>query len=74
MVTKCHNFRAIIIDRRDETMPITITPAEKQDVTKIVCPHCGLRLRDVALAKGSKTDGLLFVCSRCKNRWNLKSE
>lgn len=55
-------------------MPITITPAEKQDVTKIVCPCCGLRLRDVALAKGSKTNGLLFLCSRCKNRWNLKSE
>jgi hypothetical protein len=55
-------------------MPITITPAEKQDVTKIVCPCCGIRLKDVALAKESKIDGLLFSCSRCKQRWKVKSE
>ena len=55
-------------------MPINITPAEKRDITKIVCPGCGERLRSVGLLRGSKIEGLTFKCKRCEKLWNVKSE
>ena len=55
-------------------MPLTIIPAEKQEITKIVCPSCKEKVRYVGLAKESKVDGLLFACPRCGSRWKLKSE
>lgn len=55
-------------------MPITITPAKRQDVTKIVCPECKERLRHVGLLKDSKVDGLAFNCNKCGKLWTVKSE
>ena len=55
-------------------MPLIITPCEKQEITKIVCPMCKERVRQVGLLKGSKIDGLTFSCKRCDNLWKVKSE
>ena len=55
-------------------MPITITPTERKDITKLVCPECGERLRSVGLLSGSKIEGLTFKCRRCGKLWNVKSE
>ena len=55
-------------------MPLTIIPAKKQDITKIVCPDCKERLRNVGLKKESKIDGLTFKCNRCDKLWEIKSE
>ena len=44
---------------------LIIVPAEKQEITKIVCPSCRERVKDVGLAKDSKVDGLLFRCRKC---------
>ena len=43
-----------------------IAPAERGDITKIVCPGCGERVRGVALLKGSVVKGLTFTCKRCR--------
>ena len=55
-------------------MPVTITPTEKKDITKIVCPSCNERVRFIGLIKESKIDGLTFKCRRCGKLWNVKSE
>ena len=55
-------------------MPITITPTEKQEITKIVCPDCKEKVRQVGLLKESKIIGLTFKCKRCGKLWTVKSE
>lgn len=55
-------------------MPITITPTEKQEITKIVCPDCKEKVRHVGLLKESKIIGLTFKCKRCGKLWTVKSE
>ncbi len=55
-------------------MPITITPTEKQEITKIVCPDCKEKVRQVGLLKESKIQGLTFKCKRCGKLWTVKSE
>lgn len=55
-------------------MPITITPAEKKDITKICCPQCNDRVRGIGLLKESRIEGLTFKCNRCKKLWSIKSE
>ncbi len=55
-------------------MPIIITPQEKNEVTKIVCPGCNERVRLVGLLKESKISGLTFKCKRCGKLWNVKTE
>ena len=44
---------------------LEIVPAERQEVTKLVCPDCKERVKGVGLAKGSNIDGLLFTCRKC---------
>ena len=46
-------------------MPMMISPAEKTEVSKIVCPSCGERVKNVGLLKTSRVEGLVFRCSRC---------
>lgn len=55
-------------------MPISITPTNKKDITKIICPDCGERVRGVGLEKDSKIDGLVFRCRRCGTYKVVKSE
>lgn len=55
-------------------MSFKIVPAEKSEVTKILCPHCKDRLPRVALKKGSKCSGVTFTCRRCGMLWEIKSE
>lgn len=54
-------------------MSILITPAEEQEVTKLICRKCGQRVNGVGLAKNSKIDGLLFRCKRCGERNAVKT-
>ena len=53
---------------------LTITPAEKQEITKIVCPECKEKVRQIGLLKESKIHGLTFKCKRCDKLWAVKSE
>lgn len=55
-------------------MPITITPTEKQKITRIVCPACNVKVHYVGLFKESKIEGLVFKCKRCGKFWTVKSE
>ena len=55
-------------------MPITITRAQKNEITKIVCPDCNEKVRFVGLLKESKIEGLTFKCKRCGELWAVKSE
>lgn len=53
---------------------LNITPAEKSDVTHIVCPHCKEKLTRIGLQKNSKIEGLTFKCRKCGKLWNVKTE
>jgi uncharacterized Zn finger protein len=55
-------------------MPITITPTDKQEITRIVCPDCKEKVKFVGLLKESKIDGLAVKCKRCGRLWKVKSE
>ena len=55
-------------------MPLKFTPADKTDITRIVCPECNKKVRSVGLLKGSRIDGLTFRCKRCGRFWNVTSE
>lgn len=55
-------------------MPLTITPTEIQEITRIACPDCKEKVRAVGLLRDSKIDGLTFKCKRCGNLWKVKSE
>ena len=46
-------------------MSMTISPAAKTEVSKIVCPSCGERVKNVGLLKDSRVKGLVFRCKRC---------
>lgn len=59
-------------------MPISITPferkTEKNEITKIVCPECGEKLKGVVLLKDSKIEGLAFRCKKCGTYLTVKTE
>ena len=55
-------------------MAITITPTEDHEITRLVCPECGAKVKDVALQKNSKIDGLTFRCKRCGRYFSVKTE
>ena len=46
-------------------MSMTVRKAPYAEITKIVCPECGERVRGVGLLKNSKIEGLTFRCKRC---------
>lgn len=54
-------------------MPILITKTIKSDVTKIICPSCGEKVKGVGLKPNSRTSGLSFKCRRCGELWEVNS-
>lgn len=50
-------------------MSICISPtakrSEKGEITRIICPVCGEKVRSVGLLKDSRVDGLVFRCRGC---------
>ena len=52
---------------------LIIKPAEKSEITRLVCPHCKERVARVGLKKDSTVDGLTWVCRRCGMLWEAKT-
>lgn len=52
---------------------LKIIPAEKSEVTHLVCPHCKDRVPRVGLKKDSAVDGLTWTCRRCGMLWGVKT-
>jgi transposase-like protein len=50
-----------------------IIPAEKSEVTHLVCPHCKDKVPRVGLKKDSVVDGLTWTCRRCGMLWEVKT-
>lgn len=50
-------------------MSLEVKPAEKiterGEITKILCVHCGEKIRGVGLLRGSRVEGLVFRCRGC---------
>ena len=59
-------------------MAVLIVPIEKKsgknEITKIVCPGCGEKVRGIGLEKDSKVEGLVFRCKRCGAYQSVKTE
>lgn len=55
-------------------MSMLVVPAKKEEVTKIICPDCGEKVKGVGLLKGSHIDGLVFRCKKCGAYKEVKSE
>lgn len=55
-------------------MPIMIKRTDRKDITKIVCPGCGERVRGVGVLKESRIEGLTFKCKRCHSAWEITTE
>lgn len=55
-------------------MSIIITPTDSREITKLVCPECGERVKNVALRKDSRIEGLTFKCKRCGRLFSVKTE
>lgn len=53
---------------------LSVTPAEKSEITHIVCPYCKEKVARIGLEKGSKISGLTFRCRRCGKLWSVKTE
>ena len=52
-------------------MSLLITPTKPDDITRLVCPQCGEKVRGVGLLKGSSVSGLTFTCKRCRHLWQV---
>lgn len=46
-------------------MSMQVVPAHRDEVTKIICPDCGEKVKGVGLLKGSRVEGLVFRCKKC---------
>ena len=55
-------------------MSMLVVPAKKEEVTKIICPDCGEKVKGVGLLKGSRVDGLVFRCKKCGAYKEVKSK
>ena len=55
-------------------MSMTVRRAPCTEITKIVCPDCGERLKGVGLLKNSKIEGLTFRCKRCAQIWEVQTD
>lgn len=55
-------------------MAITILPTKPSEITRIICPECGEKVRGVGLEKDSKVYGLTFTCKRCRALWRVISK
>lgn len=54
-------------------MPIIIKPAERESISRVVCPECGDKLRGVGLSRESRISGLSFQCHRCGKLWAVET-
>lgn len=62
-------------DREVHTaMSMAIFPAQPGEITRIICPECGEKVRGVGLLKNSNVTGLTFTCKRCRNLWRVESK
>lgn len=52
---------------------VKISPCERAEVTRLVCPRCGEKVRGVGLLKDSTVRGLSFSCKRCHERWQVET-
>ncbi len=56
-------------------MSVRIEPCEKTgEITKLICPDCGEKVKGVVLLKGSFIDGLAFRCGRCRGYKKVRAE
>ena len=55
-------------------MPIIMKKTERKDFTKLKCPDCGERVKNVGILKESKIEGLTFKCKKCDSTWSVKTE
>ena len=54
-------------------MSVQIIETDKKEVTKIACPACGERVKQIGLRKDSVIDGLSFKCKKCGMFWEVKT-
>lgn len=52
-------------------MLITVPILENVKITKVVCPCCKERASRVGLLEGSKINGLVIVCKKCKTQFTV---
>lgn len=53
---------------------LTIKETNACEVTKITCPNCGERLKNVGLMHGSNIFGMAFRCKRCGKFWTIETK
>lgn len=54
-------------------MALRIVSTERTEVTKLACPACGEKVKQIGLRKDSVIDGLSFKCKRCGLYWEVKT-
>ena len=54
-------------------MSVEIKLTEKTEVTKLACPACGERVKQIGLQKDSVIEGLSFKCKKCGLFWEVKT-
>lgn len=55
-------------------MSLMITPTKPDDITRLICPQCGEKVRGVGLLKESSVRGLTFTCKRCRALWHVETK
>lgn len=54
-------------------MALHIEKTGRTEVTKLVCPECGEKVKQIGLRKDSTIDGLSFKCKRCGEYFEVKT-
>lgn len=52
-------------------MSMNISETEVAEITKIICPGCGNKLRGIGLMKDSVISGLSFRCRYCQKLFRV---
>ena len=55
-------------------MALQIRKAERSEIVRLVCPHCGERVKSVGLLRDSKVSGLTFRCKKCQEIWEVTTK
>lgn len=55
-------------------MSVEITLTDKTEVTKLACPACKERVKQIGLQKDSIIKGLSFKCKKCGLFWVVESK
>jgi transcription elongation factor Elf1 len=53
---------------------LTITPIEKSEITKLICPKCNERVPRIGLLKDSTISGLTFTCKGCGGTFKVTTK